>query len=113
MAVVKKSDPRSEAIGQSTGGCTTKIHAVTDGAGRLVVEMLTPGNDHDVTVALDLLYRAIGFNTITHKQSHSKIPTAILGDRAYDSQRVLDAFSAAGIRMGDSTSTQSSQEASI
>lgn len=61
--------------------------------------MLTPGNDHDSTVAIDLLHQAIGHICISAHAQPQSIPGAILGDRAYDAQAVLDAFAAAGIEM--------------
>jgi hypothetical protein len=43
-------EPADHAIGRSRGGLTTKVHALTDGAGRILVVLLTGGNVHD-TVA--------------------------------------------------------------
>lgn len=59
-------------IGRSRGGRTTKVHAVADGAGRLVAFDLTPGNRGDVRAARALL---------------EPLPKAayVLADAAYDS----------------------------
>ena len=40
-------EPGDHAIGRSRGGLTTKVHALSDGAGRLLVVLLTAGNMHD------------------------------------------------------------------
>ncbi|MER9521713.1 hypothetical protein NKI44_30900 [Mesorhizobium sp. M0614] len=48
----------AEAIGRSRGGRTTKIHALTDAAGRPRVLMIAPGNLHDVMMAEELLLAA-------------------------------------------------------
>src|SRR4051794_41518074 len=37
-------EPGDHAIGRSRGGLTTKVHALTDGAGRVLVILLTGGN---------------------------------------------------------------------
>jgi transposase len=43
-------EPGDHAIGRSRGGLTTKVHALCDGAGRLLVVLLTAGNGHDSPV---------------------------------------------------------------
>jgi transposase len=48
-------EPGDHAIGRSRGGLTTKVHALTDGAGRLLVVLLTAGNINDTTVFAPLL----------------------------------------------------------
>ena len=61
----------------SRGGKTTKIHAVVDGLGNPVYLQLSPGNDHDSKVAVDVL---------------SHVPLAgsmILADRGYDTDEIL------------------------
>jgi transposase len=42
-------------VGRSRGGLTTKIHALTDGLGLPVKIAITPGQDHDITAAAELL----------------------------------------------------------
>ena len=59
-------------MGQSRGGRNTKIHALSDGLGRPIAFLLTPGgNTHDIKPVLELL---------------ALIPTPVrlLADRAYD-----------------------------
>ena len=57
---------------------TTKIHALVDALGNPVDVMLTPGQAHDLTCAEPLLERAD--------------PEALLGDKAYDADALLDAL---------------------
>ncbi|MGH3925972.1 MAG: IS5 family transposase [Pseudonocardiaceae bacterium] len=65
----------SEAIGRSRGGRTTKLHALTDAAGRPRVLLITPGNLHDVVMAPELL-RAAG-------------PIErLIADKAYDTNKL-------------------------
>jgi len=67
-----KGGATEQHIGRSRGGRTTKVHAVADGAGRLVAFDLTPGNRGDVRAARALL---------------EPLPKAahVLADAAYDS----------------------------
>jgi DDE family transposase len=65
-----------QAIARSRGGLTTKIHALVDALGNPVELMLTPGQDHDLTCAEPLLENAD--------------PRALLGDKAYDADPLLD-----------------------
>ena len=51
---------RTQAIGPSRGGQTTKVHALTDVLGRPGVLLLTPGNASDVTTAPAVLAEAPG-----------------------------------------------------
>ena len=62
---------RSQAIGPSRGGQTTKIHALTDVVGRPYAVTLTPGNVAGVSAASALMERAVGAKHI-------------LADKGYD-----------------------------
>lgn len=64
-----------QAIGRSRGGPTTKIHAVTDGLGRLVHFLLTAGNVNDCTQGPELLETVPAEN--------------VLGDKAYDTNEII------------------------
>ena len=55
---------------------TTKIHALVDALGNPFSLMLTPGQDHDLTCAEPLLETAD--------------PRALIGDKAYDADRLID-----------------------
>src|SRR5712671_5777014 len=70
----KKNGP--QAIGRSRGGLTTKIHALVDALGNPVELMLTPGQAHDLTCAESLL--------------EGVDPHALLGDKAYDADSLID-----------------------
>src|SRR5664279_2875460 len=69
----------AQAIGRSRGGLTTKVHALVDALGNPVNLMLTPGQDHDLTCAQPLLENAD--------------PGALLADKAYDADSLIDALS--------------------
>src|SRR5882724_5081546 len=77
----KKNGP--QAIGRSRGGLTTKIHALVDALGNPVALMLTPGQAHDLTCVESLLE---GAN-----------PDALLGDKAYDGDSLIDTLARRGI----------------
>src|SRR6266851_1977234 len=66
----------AQAIGRSRGGLTTKVHALVDALGNPCSLMLTPGQVHDLTCAQPLLENAD--------------PGALLGDKAYDADSLLD-----------------------
>jgi len=74
QTVGKKSEVK--AVGRSRGGLTTKIHAIVDGFGNPVVFLLSPGNDHDSTHAVEV------FRKVQIEGSN------VLGDRAYGSQEI-------------------------
>lgn len=65
------------AIGRSKGGRTTKIHTVTDGMGRPVVMVLTPGNTSDYKPA---------------RQCLEAMPPSkyVIADKGYDSDALRD-----------------------
>lgn len=48
-------EPGDHAIGRSRGGLTTKVHALTDGTGRVLVVHLTGGNVHDSPMFAQLM----------------------------------------------------------
>lgn len=48
-------EPAEHAIGRSRGGLTTKLHMLTDGTGRPLVLLLTPGNVNDTTMFAQLI----------------------------------------------------------
>ena len=70
-------------MGRSRGGLTTKIHALVDANGLLVVLKLTPGQAHDGKSAQDML------NGLTEGQ-------ILLVDRAYDSNALREAMDKQG-----------------
>src|SRR4029077_2274281 len=66
----RKRGAKTQALGRSRGGLTTKIHMLCDGLGRPLRFMLTAGQRHDNLTAKALLE---GFKA-----------EAVLADRAYD-----------------------------
>jgi transposase len=67
----RKRGAKSQAIGSSRGGQTTKIHAVTDVKGRPYAFVLTPGNFADISVASALVTAMPASNSL-------------IGDMGYD-----------------------------
>ncbi len=72
-----------QAIGASRGGRTTKIHALSDEAGRPRVLLLTAGNIADVSVAAALIRRTGPF-------------TRLLADRGYDARHLRELIAERG-----------------
>lgn len=71
-----------QSFGKTKGGRNTKIHALTNGKVQALNFILTAGNKHEVTVAVDLLEYAEG--------------RIILGDRGYDSDSLRGEIEEAG-----------------
>lgn len=69
--------PAANAIGRSRGGFSTKLHAVTTLQGQPIEIILTPGQQHEATVAEDLLDFARG--------------SQCLADGGYDADRIIAA----------------------
>ena len=68
--------PEQEALGRSRGGFSTKIHVSVSGLGLPVEIRLTPGQEADVKQAEPLL------------EGYS--PEAVIADKAYDSDSLVD-----------------------
>ena len=64
-----------QAIGTSRGGRTTKIHGLTDEAGRPRVLLLSPGNINDMTMAKAVIDAAGPF-------------TRLIADKGYDTNAI-------------------------
>jgi transposase len=80
-ALPKKDD--GQAIGQSRGGLSTKIHALVDALGNPLAFLLTPGQTHDLVGADALL-----------PQMAADI---LIADKAFDADpRVREPLAAAG-----------------
>jgi transposase len=71
-------------LGHSRGGFSTKIHAVVDAKGRPLHLELTPGQQHEATVAESLLEHAQG--------------AAFIGDTGYDAEHIRVAIAARGMK---------------
>jgi len=71
-----RSKKEDEALGRSRGGFSTKLHLACDAQGQPVEVRLGPGQEHDSRQAKLLI------------GSHQ--PTAVIADRAYDSDAFLN-----------------------
>jgi transposase len=71
-------------IGRSRGGWSTKVHAVVDLRGRPLEILITPGQQHDCTVADRLIDFIAG--------------DACVADGNYDSNKILDELKQRGIK---------------
>ena len=75
-----------QALGRSRGGFGTKIHAVVSGLMLPVVLLVTPGQEADVRHAQELLRGVPAAAEVK----------AVIGDKGYDSQAVVDTVEARG-----------------
>ena len=66
----------NKAVGRSRGGLNTKLHAIVDGLGNPVEFLLSPGNDHDSTHAIELLEKV------------DLTGSDVLADRAYGAKKI-------------------------
>lgn len=71
-------EQKTEALGRSKGGFTTKIHVKVDALGNPLKLILTPGQHHDITQAEALLEETRGSN--------------VIGDKGYDSDPLREAI---------------------
>lgn len=81
-AGAKHSTPAQEALGRSRGGVSTKIHVAVDAVGKPTKIILSPGQDHDVTKAPEL---------IQDSQADK-----VIADKAYDSDALVAQIQAQG-----------------
>ena len=80
----RKRGAFTQGIGTSRGGRTSKIHGLTDAAGRPRILLISPGNTSDMTMAPALIEAARGrFDKL-------------LADRGYDSNAIRAAVAAQG-----------------
>ena len=52
---VAEKEGKKNAIGRSRGGCSTKIHALTDTNGKPLEIRITQGQVHDSVMAIELI----------------------------------------------------------
>ena len=76
-----KGGAKVQGIGRSRGGPTTKIHALTDGCGRAVALLLTPGNRADISAAPSLL-------------AARSAPKRLIADKGYDANSLRNSLKA-------------------
>jgi transposase len=72
-------------LGRSRGGFSTKIHALVDTKGRPLHVQVTPGQQHESTVAATII------------ENHAR-GEAFIGDTGYDSQAIRDQLKSARIK---------------
>ena len=77
----RKRGAKVQGIGRSRGGPTTKIHALTDGCGRAVALLLTPGNCADISAAPSLL-------------AARSAPRRLIADKGYDANSLRSSLKA-------------------
>ena len=77
-------EPPDHAIGRSRGGLTTKVHALTDGAGRVLVVLLTGGNVHDSPMFAQLM-AALRVARSGKGRPRTR-PDYVLADKGYSSR---------------------------
>jgi transposase len=78
----KNSTPAQEQLGRSRGGVSTKIHVAVDGLGKPTKIFLSPGQDHDVTKAPELI--------------QGSPAEKVIADKAYDSNAFIAQIEAQG-----------------
>jgi len=80
----RKRGAFAQAIGTSRGGRTSKLHGLTDGAGRPRVLLISPGNISDMTMAPALIEAGAGHFD------------RLIADKGYDSNAIRAAVQAQG-----------------
>jgi transposase len=88
-------EPADHAIGRSRGGLTTKVHALTDGAGRVLVVLLTGGNVHDSPMFAQLM-AALRVARSGPGRPRTR-PAYLLADKGYSSRANRRLLRARGI----------------
>lgn len=78
----RKRGTRTQGLGRSRGGFSTKIHLIADAHGNPVDFVLSPGQTHESRHAVGLL---VGVEA-----------GCVLGDRAYDGTPIRDAIAEMG-----------------
>jgi transposase len=84
-----------EALGRSRGGLSTKIHLRVDGKGQMIIFLLTPGQQYEMSVAKDLMDQG------WIKQANGKSglrPRRVVGDKGYTSKEFRHFLHQRGIR---------------
>ncbi len=76
----EKGGGQDQALGRSRGGLTTKIHMLTDGQGRPLQIILTPGQRGDVTQAPALLEGVQTRHILADKAHDSNVLRTIIAE---------------------------------
>jgi len=95
MLGVEQESRVQQALGQSRGGLSSKIHVLCEGAGKPIRVEVTAGQQHEATVAEQLLDgMAIGGKPGRPRKRFA----AVAGDKAYDAKRLRKAIRRRGSR---------------
>jgi transposase len=87
----------TEALGRSQGGVSTKVHLRSDGNGKPMTIVLTPGERHEATVFEQLLEQ--GAVKRTGRGRPKLRPRRVVGDKGYSSRKIRAYLRRRGIRM--------------
>ena len=95
-AGAKQSDPTTEALGRSQGGCSTTVHLRVEGSSKPMTIVLTPGEQHESTVFEQLMEQA---GVRRSQRGRPKLrPTRVVGDKGYSSGKIRRYLRRRGIR---------------
>jgi transposase len=84
-SAAEPGEPADHALGRSQGGFGTKVHVVSDGQGRPLGVVLTPGQRHESVVFEEVM------DTVAVPQPGrpaKRRPRRVAGDKAYSAQRI-------------------------
>src|ERR687886_2205433 len=95
-AGAKQSDPTTEALGRSQGGCSTTVHLRVEGSGKPMTIVLTPGEQHESTVFEQLMEQA-GVRRSQRGRPKLRLTRAV-GDKGYSSGKIRRYLRRRGIR---------------
>lgn len=92
-----KSSADAEALGRSQGGFSTKVHVRSEGHGKLMTFVLTPGHRHEAPVFPHLM--AQGAVQRAGRGRPKRRPHRIVGDKGYSSGTIRHYCRQHGIRI--------------
>jgi transposase len=101
----QKSSPDAEALGRSQGGFSTKRHVRSDGNGKPMTFILTPGQRHERTVAEQLVKQ--GAVRQPRRGRPRCRPQRIAADKGYSSRKFRTFLRRRGIWVPFPTSAMS------
>ena len=90
------SSPEAEGLGRSRGGFSSKLHVRVDGDGQPLTFILTPGQQHESTVAQQLLEQ--GAVATGQPGRPRRRPQRLVADKGYSSHKFRAFLRRRGIR---------------
>jgi transposase len=87
----------AEALGYSQGGFSTKVHLCAQGQGKLMVIVLTPGQQHEATVFETLMEQ--GAVRRPGRGRPRRRPRRVIGDKGYSARRIRGYLRRRGMRI--------------